>query len=211
MFDIEYKGGTTVVISTKKAKLVVDPKLSVHGLKDLSTKDVIELATDARFALSSPEAMLTIEGPGEYEVSDFSIKGVAAERHTEAETNKKHATMYRVEVGDVRIAVVGNVNDNLSDDQLEELGVIDLLVVPVGGGGYTLDAVKAAKLARKIDVKAVIPVHYADSAIKYEVPQDGIELFKKEYVGDVEQTAKLKVKSASSLPPTPTMYELTRS
>lgn len=211
MFDIEYKGGTTVVISTKKAKLVVDPKLSVHGLKDVSTKGAVELATDERFAVSSPEATLNIEGPGEYEVSDFSIKGVAAERHIEAETGKKLATMYRVEVGDVRIAVVGHINDDLSDDQLEELGVIDMVIIPVGGGGYTLDAVKATKLVRKIDSKVVVPVHYADKAIKYEVPQDDLALFAKEFAGEVEQTPKLKIKSASSLPLAPTIYEVTRS
>lgn len=211
MFDIEYKGGTTVVISTKKAKLVVDPKLSLHGLKDVSTKDAIELATDERFALSSPDATLNIEGPGEYEVADFSIRGVASERHIDAETGNKLATMYRVEVADVRIAVIGNVHDNLSDDQLEELGVVDITILPVGGGGYTLDATKATKMARKLDAKVVIPVHYADAAVKYEVPQDDLDQFKKEFGGEVEQTPKLKVKSASAIPMTPTIYEITRS
>lgn len=211
MFDIEYKGGNALVISTKKAKLVTDPKLSLLGLKDLATKEAIELATDARFALTSPDALLNIEGPGEYEVSDFSIRGIAVERHIDAETGKKESTMYRVEVGDVRIGIIGNINDNVSEDQLEELGVVDMVVVPVGGGGYTLDAVKAAKLVRKIDAKVVIPVHYADKAIKYEVPQDSLELFVSEFGGTVEKTPKLKVKSSSSLPLTPTIYEITRA
>ncbi len=211
MFDIEYKGGTTLVISTKKSKLVVDPKLSVHGLKDITTKDAVELATDERFALNSEDALLNIEGPGEYEVADFSIRGVAVERHIDADTGKKKATIYRVEIGDTRIAVIGSVNDNLTDDQLEDLGVIDMVILPVGGGGYTLDAVKATKLARKIDVKVVVPVHYADKAVSYEVPQDDIELFKKEFGGEVEQVSKLKIKSASSLPLVPTIYEVTRT
>ena len=43
MLDIEYKGGNGVVISTKKATIVADPKLSVVGLKDLSVKDAIEI------------------------------------------------------------------------------------------------------------------------------------------------------------------------
>jgi len=211
MFDIEYKGGNALVISTKKAKLITDPKISLIGLKDLSTKDAIELATDERFALASPDAMLNIEGPGEYEVADFSIRGVAVERHIDAETGKKQATMYRVEIGDVRMAIIGNINDNVSEDQLEELGVVDMIILPVGGGGYTLDGVKATKLVRKIDAKVVIPVHYADSSIHYEVPQDELDLFYKEFSGEVEKTAKLKIKSASSLPLVPTIYEITRS
>lgn len=211
MFDIEYKGGNAVIISTKKAKLVADPKLSVVGLKDLSTKDAVEVATDARFSIASSDAVLNIEGPGEYEVADFSIRGVAAERHIDAATGKKESTIYRIEVGDVRIALIGNVNDDLHEDQLEALGVIDLVIIPVGGGGYTLDAVKAVKLIHKIDAKVVVPVHYADKAVRYEVPQDDLAVFVKEFGGALESTAKLKVKSSSSLPLVPTIYEITRS
>ena len=55
MFDIEYKGGNTVVITTKKATLVVDPKQSVVGLKDLSVKEGIQLATEERFVVPDSE------------------------------------------------------------------------------------------------------------------------------------------------------------
>lgn len=211
MFDIEYKGGNTVVISTKKAKLVTDPKLSIIGLKDINTKDAIVLATDERFALASPDAVLTIHGPGEYEVSDFSIRGVAARRHIDTEADKKQSTMYRVEVGDVRIVILGNIDEKITEDQLEELGVVDMVIIPIGGGGYTLDAVQATRVVRKIEAKVVVPVHYADKAIKYEVPQDGLDMFVKEFGGAVEQTAKLKIKSAGSLPQASTVYEITRS
>lgn len=211
MFEIEYKGGNSVVITTKKSKLIVDPKLSVVGLKDLSTKDVVELATDERFKIDSSDARLVIEGPGEYEIGDFSIKGIAAQRHTDTENDPKRSTIYRLEVGEARIALLGNVYFKLSEDQLEEIGVVDMVIIPVGGGGYTLDATNAAALVRKIDAKVVIPVHYADSALSYEVPQEELSVFVKEFGGTVETTPKLKIKSASSIPAAPTIIELTRS
>jgi hypothetical protein len=96
MFEIEYKGANCVVISTKKASIVTDPKLSIVGLKDANVKDVIELATEARFALNSEDARLVIEGPGEYGVADFDIRGVAAQRHLDAESDPKVSTIYRV-------------------------------------------------------------------------------------------------------------------
>ena len=77
MFEIEYKGANGVVLSTKKATIYADPKLSIVGLKDLSTKGQIEVATEARFALNNPDAKLNIEGPGEYGVANFDIKGIA--------------------------------------------------------------------------------------------------------------------------------------
>jgi L-ascorbate metabolism protein UlaG (beta-lactamase superfamily) len=211
MFDIEYKGGNTVVIATKKATLVVDPKLSVVGLKDVVVKNAIELATEARFKLGSDTARLVIEGPGEYEVADFSIRGTAVQRHIDTEENGLDSTIYRIEIGDVRIALLGNIADKLSEDQLEALGVVDILILPVGGGGYTLDATAAAGLARSIDAKAVIPIHYADKALKYEVPQDELSTFVSELGAPVETVPKYKVKASSSIAPTLTVIEITRS
>ena len=93
MFEVEYKGANCVVVSTKKASIVVDPKLSLVGLKDASVKDAIELATEARFAINSDDAKLVIEGPGEYGIADFDIKGVAAQRHLDTENDPKLSTM----------------------------------------------------------------------------------------------------------------------
>ena len=211
MFDIEYKGGNTIIIATKKASIVTDPKLSVVGLKDITLKGGIEIATEARFAVNNPDARLEIEGPGEYGVADFDIKGVAAQRHLDDSNAELLSTIYRIEVGDVRIGLLGNIYEKLSETQLEELGVIDILVLPVGGNGYTLDATGAAGLVRQIDPKVVIPVHYADDALKYEVPQDTLETFVKELGGPVETTNKYKVKSLLNLPSTLTIVEVTRS
>lgn len=212
MFDIEYKGGNGLVIATKKTQVVVDPKLSLIGLKDLSAKEAVELATEARFATNDPSAKIRIEGPGEYETGDVAIKGVRATRHIDTSADEPLSTMYRVEVGDMRIAVLGNIAPKLEEEQLEELGVVDLLVIPVGGNGYTLDAVSAATLTRQIEPRAVIPVHYADAALKYEVPQDDVELFVKELAAPVEDAGpKYKVKSASSLPQVLTTIKLARS
>lgn len=211
MFEIEYKGGNSLIMSSKKTTLVVDPKASLVGLKDLKVKDAVELATEARFRINEGEASVVIEGPGEYEVGDFTIHGVAATRHIDTSDQEKLATAYRIEAGDVRVALLGNIDSKLSEEQLETLGVVDLLVVPVGGGGYTLDATSAATIVRQVEPKAVVPVHYADSGLKYEVPQDSVEVFTKELGAPVEEVSKLKLKSAAALPPVLTVLQLGRS
>lgn len=211
MFDIEYKGGNGVVIATKKTTVVIDPKLSSLGVKDIAVKEAVEIATEPRFALSSKDAQLAIEGPGDYEIGDFSICGTSATRHIDTEADEKIATIYRIEVGDVRIALLGNIAPKLSEDQLEALGIVDIVILPVGGGGLTLDATSAASVVRQIDPKAVIPTHYADGALSYEMPQDTLETFTKELGAPVETVAKYKVKAASSLPAVLTVIEVTRS
>lgn len=211
MFEIEYRGGNTVIITSKKAKIVIDPKLSLNGLKDVVLTDAIEIATEPRFAVNGPDAKLIIEGPGEYGVADFDIRGVAAQRHLDTDSQPQLGTMYRIEIGDSRIGVIGNIYEKLSDDQLEEMGILDILILPIGGNGYTLDAIGAASVVRKIDPKVVIPIHYADKSIRYEVPQSGLEEFTKELGSPVEQAVKYKVKSNASIPSTLTIVELTRT
>lgn len=206
--DIEYKGANCVVLSIKSESVVIDPKLSLVGLKDVTIKNGMVLSTQRDFAVRSEGALL-VEGPGEYETMNVAVKGVAAERMIDHDESKK-ATMYRIEMGDVVIAVIGHVASPLTEDQLEELGVIDIAIVPVGGSGYTLDAHQAVSVVRELNPKVVIPTHYEDKALKYEVPQMDLEAFIKELGVDHESTAKFKIKNGT-LPEKLTIMEVTRT
>lgn len=205
--DIEYKGANCIQITTKKGTLIVDPKLSSVGLKDQLPKNAVVVATHEDFLVEGEDAIV-IDRPGEYEVRDFSIVGTPAERMTDHDKSQR-STMYRITVGDIRIAVVGHVAVPLTEDQLEALGVIDVAILPVGGSGYTLDAHQAVSVMRQLDPKVVIPTHYADSAVKYEVPQMELEPFIKELAAtQSEKTSKWKVKT---LPEILTLVEIERT
>ena len=138
MFDVEYKGANAVVFTTKSTRVVFDPALSLVGLKEAVGPQDVQVLTEVRFAVKDTTPRVTFEGPGEYEVDDISLKGFPARRHIDAETDVKKATIYRLVIGDVRCAVLGNITPKLSDEQLEGLGVVDVVVIPVGGHGYTL-------------------------------------------------------------------------
>lgn len=210
--EIEYKGANCIEITASKATTVIDPKLSLVGLKDYAPKGAIQIATTEEFAVEDGGFKLTIDGPGEYEVSNISIKGIAAGRHIDTDLDEHKATIYRVEANGIRVGVIGHVNAKLSDAQLEELGVLDVLCIPVGGRGYTLDAHNAAAMTRQIGPKIVIPTHYADKGINYEVPQDDLTLFKKELGASLSDTvSKLKIKSSGTLPEALSLIEITRT
>lgn len=213
MIEIEYKGANAVVIKSNQSKMTVDPKLDMVGLKNLKPAGGIELATEDRFLVNDPEARVVINGPGEYGVADFDIAGFEALRHIDGEGDEKLSTIYKVNIGsDARVAIIGNVASVLSDEQYEGLGVVDVLIVPIGGNGYTLDGKDAATIVKNIEPKIVIPVSYAGTGIKYEVPQDVIETFLAELgTPNVEKTAKYKLKSASALPEVLTVVQLERS
>jgi L-ascorbate metabolism protein UlaG (beta-lactamase superfamily) len=145
---------------------------------------------------AQPEARLIITDPGEYEVSEVSIFGVAARSHMD-EAGKKSATIYKLLFDDTRVCVLGHVYPNLTEDELEEIGMVDILIVPVGGNGFTLDGVGALSLIKQIEPKLVIPTHYDDSAVTYEVSQQPLsEALKGLSMEPKEAVAKFKPKPA---------------
>lgn len=207
--DIEYKGGNCIVLSAKKNTIVVDPKISDLKLKDQGANATVQLLTQPAFEAPHGDDTLVISGPGEYEVANMSVRGVAARAHMDTPDEGKRATMYTVKTEDVSVAIAGHIYPEVSEDQLEALGVIDVLIVPVGGGGYTLDAAGAVDLVRKVGPKMVIPTHYADGSTTYPVPQAELELFVKELGATLETSNKLKLK-AGTLSETLTIQQLNR-
>ena len=212
MFEVEYKGANAVIFTTKKTTLIFDPRVSIAGGKDIAVKDAIEIVTDNHFIVESTTPKLLLSTPGEYGVGDAALVGVATRRHIDTEEQGLRGIAYRLVIGDVRIAVLGGISPRLSDEQLEVLGVVDMVVIPVGGGGLTLDPTDAVTLVRQIEPRVVIPVHYADSDLKYEVPQQEFDVFAKELGANVvEVGSKYKVKNASSIPEQLTVIKITRS
>ena len=64
---------------------------------------------------------------------------------------RKNGTMYRIQAGDTTLLVTGHIAADLTESQLERIGMVDVTVVPVGGHGYTLDPIGALKVIKAMD------------------------------------------------------------
>lgn len=192
--ELQYYGANCVRISTKKGVIVIDDNLNDVGLKEVVKAGDIALFTGPH-GTPKAETKLTIDQPGEYEVSDVSIQGIAAQAHID-EPKQFNAIIYKLTIDDIRVAVVGHVYPKLSSIQLEALGTIDILILPIGGNGYTLDGTGAAYMIKEIEPKIIIPTHYDDAAINYPVPQSSLEeTLKTLGIEQTETVPKLKIKS----------------
>lgn len=193
--EIQFYGANCLRVTTKKASIVVDDNLASLGLKTVTKDSDIALCTTPNVKQSTA-AKFTIDAPGEYEVSSTSFKGIAARGHMEEE-GSQGSTIFRIISDDIRIVFLGHIYPELTDEQLELIGTVDVLVIPVGGSGYTLDPIGALKLIKKIEPKLIIPTHYADNVIKYEVPQQTLEEALKVIAIEAKQPEpKLKLKAA---------------
>lgn len=171
--DIQFYGANCVTLSTKQARVVVDDNLEDLGAKNISKPGDILLFTGAHGS-ATKQPKIVIDQPGEYEVSGVSIYGIPTRSHIDEE-GQMNATMYKLIVDDMRILIVGHVYPELSDAQLESIGMVDVMIVPVGGNGYTLDSVGALKLIKKIEPKLVVPTHYEQEGITFPVVQQPLE------------------------------------
>lgn len=191
--ELQYFGANCVRLTTKKFSIVVDDSLASLGLKSITKPTDISLRTSLMLP-EHKEAAFSAEIPGEYEISGAIIHGVAARGHMDEE-GKKSATIYTVEADDVKVAVIGHIFPELSEDQLEQIGMVDVIIMPVGGNGYTLDGAGALSVIKKIEPKEVVPTHYADKAVKYEVPQTELsDALKGLGMEPAETTSKYKVR-----------------
>jgi len=189
--ELQYFGANCVRINTKQAVVVVDDNLAKLGLKTITKPTDISLITSSEIPVHP--AHFVADMPGEYEISSLVIQGIAARAHMDEE-GKQSAVIYTLQSGDFKIVVLGHIYPDLKEDQLEAIGMVDAVITPVGGNGYTLDGVGALKVIKQVEPKIVIPTNYADKAIRYEVPPQTLgDALKGLAMEPTEKVAKYKL------------------
>ncbi|MFZ6015696.1 MAG: MBL fold metallo-hydrolase [Patescibacteria group bacterium] len=103
-----------------------------------------------------------VSEPGEYEVHGVFAHGI---QDPEKEQGAKRSLIYKLTAEDITIAFLGGLNRELTDYELDGLGAVDILILPVGGD-TVMDAKLASKTISAVEPRLVIPIHYHISGIK---------------------------------------------
>ncbi len=138
-----------------------------------------------------------ITGPGEFEIGGVFITGVQT-NGSSRRSDELRNTLYVFDYNGVTVAHLGNINRVPTQTEVEELGPVNVALVPIGGGA-SLNASKAAEVISLLEPSIAIPMQYAipGSTIKL----DPLSKFLKEMgLNEAETQPSLKITSASSLP-----------
>jgi L-ascorbate metabolism protein UlaG (beta-lactamase superfamily) len=136
-------------------------------------------------------------GPGEYEISNVLIIGIATFHDDDRGSIRGKNTIYLIEMDEISVCHLGDLGHVLTDEQVEELGNVEVLMVPVGGVS-TINASKAAEIVRQLEPKVVLPMHYKTPVINREL--EPVDRFLKEIgAHDIAPQAKLSL-SKTNLP-----------
>lgn len=144
-----------------------------------------------------------IDGPGEFEIGGVFITGVQSDSVSSGRKKSKNSetlprnTVYVFDYDGITVAHLGDLNVTPTQSEIESLGTVNVVLIPVGGGGG-LNAAKAAEVISLIEPNLVIPMHYSTPATKLSL--DSLNKFIKEMgLSQSATQASLKV-SRSSLP-----------
>lgn len=141
-----------------------------------------------------------IDGPGEFEIGGVFITGVQSDSGSGKKKSKEPSTRNTIYVFDydgITVAHLGDLKQTPTQSEIESLGTVNVVLVPVGGGNG-LNAAKAAEVISLIEPNLVIPMHYSTPAAK--VSLDSLNKFIKEMgLSKAETQPSLKV-TRSGLP-----------
>jgi L-ascorbate metabolism protein UlaG (beta-lactamase superfamily) len=157
-----------ISVSTSKdhsADIVIDPYEEKIGFKLPSLSADILLVTHDHYDHNNVKGVkgdpFVINGPGEYEVKEVFVQGIPSSHDDSNGKEKGKNTIYVIEAEDMRFCHLGDLGQKqLTDEQLERIDGIDVLMIPVGGEGCTIDSSAAQKIISQIEPKIVIPMHY---------------------------------------------------
>ncbi|GHO43587.1 MBL fold metallo-hydrolase [Ktedonospora formicarum] len=100
-----------------------------------------------------------VRGPGEYEISDVLITGIASYHDGKHGAERGRNTIYVIHMDGLVICHLGDLGHTLQEEQLEEVADADVLLIPIGGGS-TIHATQAAEVISQVEPRIVIPMHY---------------------------------------------------
>jgi len=143
--------------------------------------------------------------PTGYDVSyeDVRVRSVATNiRDWSGGTERHGNSIFIFEIAGLCIAHLGHLHHTLTQQQLDEMGRIDVVMVPVDGS-YTLDLDGMIEVVASLKAPLMIPMHYFSS---YTLNRF-LARAREHYAVDYGETPSVVV-SKASLPGTPTFVVL---
>ncbi len=181
--QIQYFGLSSFKLTSKDTTSIIDPFSKESGLTPPRGNADLLILSEKDNELYSYTSSISgepfiVDGPGEYDVKEHTITGIPVK-----DKDGRVVTVYLIELEGIKILHLAHIKKlALNQDELEDIGDVDILLIPVGGD-EVLDYDEAAKAVNYIEPKIVIPMHFKSP-----------DKFLKEMGGKEERMEKLNIK-----------------
>ncbi|MEX2237851.1 MAG: MBL fold metallo-hydrolase [Dehalococcoidia bacterium] len=160
--ELSWFGHSCFRIKAREGVILMDPPLKASGLNiGKQAADIVTISHDHPGHANrdaAPGARI-LDRPGEYEVKSVLVNGIQTFHDSKQGAEWGKNVAFTVEVEGIRICHLGDIGHVPTADELEDLGDIHILLVPVGGT-TTVDAAQAAEIVTLLEPKVIVPMHY---------------------------------------------------
>ncbi|MCB2297626.1 MBL fold metallo-hydrolase [Clostridium tagluense] len=177
--EITWLGHSCFLLQDSKGrKLLTDPFDTTLGYEIYKgSPDIVTISHnhfDHNYTKELNGNYKIIDKIGVFYICDIPINGTPSYHDKDKGSKRGDNIIFTFKMDDYTLCHLGDLGHSLSNDDIDAIGSVDILFIPVGGN-YTLDGKEAAEVTKKINPKIVIPMHYKTSLVSF--PLDGVETF----------------------------------
>jgi L-ascorbate metabolism protein UlaG (beta-lactamase superfamily) len=157
----------------ESVKVVIDPFSQEIGLKPASLSADLLLISHNHYDHNNTAVIkgspFVVNEPGEYELKDVFVKAISSFHDNKEGKERGSNLIFSIFSENLRLCHLGDLGQSrLNEEQLEALGTVDILMIPVGGF-YTLEPKDAKEVINQLEPKIIIPMHYALPGLKIKL------------------------------------------
>jgi len=169
-----------LITSDTGTRLITDPYVTGGNLKYDEIHESADIVTvshqhhdhnNVAAVQSNPEV---VKDTGIREVKGIKFKGISCYHDDVGGKMRGTNIIFCFEIDGIRLCHLGDLGHQLSDEQVAELGKVDILFIPAGGY-FTIDAKGATEVSDRLKPKVVIPMHFRND--RYSGPLVGVDEF----------------------------------
>ena len=169
-----------LITSEQGIRILTDPYNTEKGVNHAPLKESADIVTVSHdhfdhnaFTVVSgnPEK---VASDGVKEVRGIQFKGIPVYHDESKGRERGNNIIFCFTVDGIRLCHLGDLGHMLEDKEVNEIGEVDILLIPVGGF-FTIDAEVAGKVCSVLKPKVTIPMHYKNP--KLDFPIEGVDPF----------------------------------
>jgi L-ascorbate metabolism protein UlaG (beta-lactamase superfamily) len=167
-----------LITSDNGTRIITDPYIAGSGIRYGEINEAADVVTvshdhfDHNNVASVSGTPQVVKEP--VEAKGIKFEGVATHHDASGGSERGNNTIFSMNIDGVKVCHLGDLGHSLSDQQVTDIGKVDVLLIPVGGF-FTIDAKVASEVCDRLNPSIIIPMHFKNE--KLDFPIAGVDDF----------------------------------